>query len=144
MENKSITIPKTKRNSSQNSYFTINLLIAGGIVIIMIYSGIFSASGTPHPIRSMHTNPVASTGLSRAFSELIRGNYTQALRYNIYSVRIFIFFSIQIIIRTAWAIFLFRNIFSKNSLAIADILIAVLLFLWAFLPLVFAQFNMLT
>ena len=52
----------------------------------MVYSGIFS-SANPHPIKSYHTEQVISTGLSRAFSEIVRLNFIQAKHFNPYSIK---------------------------------------------------------
>lgn len=126
----------------QVAYFKINGIIAGVIVLMLLYSGIFSAGGWSHPIPSMHNVPVVSTGLSRAFSEIVRGNWQQALSFNVYSLRIFTFFAAQLFLRLLFSILLFRKMFSKNTLLFSDILISVLLFLWAFAAFVLAQFKM--
>ncbi len=97
----------------------------------MVYSGIFSAQN-PHPIHSAYQNQVISTGLSRAFSEIVRFNFSSAINYNPYSIRLFSFFAIQGLMRLFISILLFRNIFSKNLILFADILLSVLLFLWSF------------
>jgi hypothetical protein len=90
----------------------------------------------------MYNEPVVSTGLSRAFSEIVRGNWQQALSYNAYSLRIFIFFAAQLILRLLFSFLLFRKMFSENTLLFSDILISVLLFLWAFAAFIVAQFKM--
>lgn len=119
------------RLKSHDPYLIVNVIFAGIILLLIVYSGIFSAD-TPHPIKSAHANPVISTGLSRAFSEIVRGNFSAALAYNPYSISIFLFFFIQFFLRVIFFILMFRNIFSKNHLVLADILLSVLLFLRAF------------
>lgn len=124
------------------SYLKINLIIAGVIILMIIYSGIFSAHGIHHPIKSMYNFPVVSSGLSRSLSEMVRGNLEQARLFNPYGPRIFLFFIIQLLLRISCSILLFRNRFSKNTLLISDILTSVLLFLWAFIPFVAEQIKM--
>ncbi|MGD9993037.1 MAG: DUF2752 domain-containing protein [Salinivirgaceae bacterium] len=129
-------------SQSQKAYLKINGIIAGVIVLMLLYSGIFSAGGRVHPIPSMYNVPVVSTGLSRAFSEIVRGNWQQALSYNAYSLQIFIFFVAQLFLRLLFSFLLFRKMFSQNTLLFSDILISVLLFLWAFAAFIVAQFKM--
>lgn len=124
------------------AYLKINAIIAGVIVLMLLYSGIFSADGWTHPIPSMYNQTVVSTGLSRAFSEIVRGNWQQALSFNAYSLRIFSFFIGQLFLRLLFSLLLFRKMFSENTLLFSDILISVLLFLWAFTEFVIAQFSM--
>jgi hypothetical protein len=139
-------MPKNKNwkwnNQSRKAYLKINIIIAGVIVLMLLYSGIFSAGGRVHPIPSMYNEPVVSTGLSRAFSEIVRGNWHQALSFNTFSLRIFTFFAAQLFLRLLFSFLLFRKMFSENTLLFSDILISVLLFLWAFAAFVAAQFKM--
>ncbi|MGE4288742.1 MAG: hypothetical protein AB7E36_08645 [Salinivirgaceae bacterium] len=138
-------MPKRKNwnwnNQNRKVYHKINIIIAGVIVLMLVYSGIFSASGRVHPIPSMYKQTVVSTGLSRAFSEIVRGNWHQALSFNAFSLRIFTFFAAQLFLRLLISFLLFRKMFSENTLLFSDILISVLLFLWAFTAFVAAQFK---
>ncbi len=106
----------------------------------MIYSGIFSAEN-PHPIHSAYKTTVISTGLSRAFSEIVRFNFNAALSYNPYSLKLSTFFAIQGLMRIIFSILLFRNMFSKNLILFTDILLSVLLFLWSFGHFIIDQAN---
>ncbi len=126
-----------------NSYQKINIAIAGIIILMISYSGIFSVSGLIHPLKTIYSFPVVSTGLSRSFSEIVRGNFYEANQYNRFGIRIFTFFIIQLFLRLLISFLLFIKMFSKNTLLFADILITVLLFLWAFVPFVYAQVKML-
>lgn len=106
-----------KKNSLHQAirdpYIQINLIFAGVIVAILIYSGIFTGKGG-HPIPSIYemitgtTSP--SSGLSRAFSELVRFNVTKAKTLNPYAVNLFLFFVIELILRFCFsALVLFNN-----------------------------------
>lgn len=121
-----------------DNYIIINLIFAGLISLMWVYSGIFSASN-PHPINSVHTDQVISTGLSRAFSEIVRLNFNAAIEFNPYSIQLFSFFFIQFWLRLAFLFLMFRNIFRKNIIVLADVLISVLLFLSTFGQFISAQ-----
>jgi hypothetical protein len=73
--------------------------------LVFLYSGIFSAQKDNHPVPSFFEEitgrPSPSAGMSRAFSEIIRGETASALEYNPDSLRIFAFFLIQGIQRLA-------------------------------------------
>ncbi len=75
-----------------------------------------------------------SRGLSRAFAEILRLNIERAIEYNVYSVRIFLFFLSQLILRITINLLLKKNI--TRYLLISDISISVMWFLYAFTPLV--------
>jgi predicted neutral ceramidase superfamily lipid hydrolase len=108
---------------------------------MLVYSGIFSASGLTHPIKSATTEPTISTGMSRAFSEIVRGHFSQALQYNPYSITIFIFFFSQLVMRLICTILLLSSYISEKLLIIADILLSVLLFLLTFYEFISDQFE---
>jgi len=113
-------------------YLIINVLIAGIILLIIIYSGVFSVSGIGYPIKSETLQPTLSTGLSRAFSEIVRFNFSKARHFNPFSISIFLFFFIQFFIRILISLLLLSRKIKKNVLLFTDILASVLLFLWAF------------
>lgn len=127
-------------NQRKNPYLIFNLINAGIIVLIILYSGIFSASGISHPIKSQYTHQVVSTGLSRAFSEIVRLNFDIARAFNPYSIKIFLFFFIQLFMRIGISIMLLSRHISEKVLVYSDILISVLLFLWAFSKFILQQF----
>jgi hypothetical protein len=80
-------------------YLIINLVLAGLIGLVFLYSGIFSAGKDDHPVPSFYEEitgkPSSSSGMSRAFSEIMRGNINSAREYNPDSPMIFAFFLIQ-------------------------------------------------
>ncbi len=119
-------------HKKHNSYLLVNGLLAGIIVLIFLYSALFSAGGWQHPIPSQYTQEVASTGLSRAFSALMRGNLQAAQAYNSFAVRLFLFFLAQLLLRLLVHLALFKNRFPQNKVLFIDILLSLLLFLPTF------------
>jgi hypothetical protein len=145
VKKKSCLTPKGKgfiNHLHQSSYLQVNIIIAGIIILIMIYSGIYSSTGFSHPIQSFFTTPVASTGLSRAFSEILRGNFQMALSFNPHSIKIFSFFFFQLILRFLFSVLLIRNVIYEKRILFIDVLVTVLLFLWSFYSLIAAQLAM--
>jgi len=128
-------------------YHIINLILAGMIGLIFIYSGLFSAGKDNHPVPSFYENltgqPSPSGGLSRAFSELIRGNPEAAREYNIYSPPIFAFFLIQGMQRILVSILLVKTRTKKNLLLMADVLSSTGLLIYCFSGLIGASIRLL-
>jgi hypothetical protein len=130
----------------KHPYRTINAYLAGCIFLIFIYSAIFSPQRARHPIPSSHTlitgEPTKSTGLSRAFSAIVRLKFSEARAYNVYGIRIFLFFLIQFFIR----IFLFLNHYiiidmGESRIAILDTVLSSVLFLFLFEPFISEIFG---
>lgn len=135
-------------------YLIINFILAGVIAFIFIYSGIFSAQKDNHPLPSFFEEatgqPAPSSGMSRAFSEIIRGDIPSARQYNADAPLVFAFFLIQlfqrlgislILIKTAGKTgnktrtnpeYIIRIIPKKNHLIYADVLTSIILFLYCF------------
>jgi hypothetical protein len=132
--------------SGTKPYHTANLILAGLIALVLVYSGIFSAEKDNHPVPSFfeettgRTSP--SSGLSRAFSEILRGEIDSALAYNPDSLRIFIFLMIQLVQRLSISLLLFKTRLQLKPLLLADIILSAGLFIYAFTPLVFQVIEM--
>jgi hypothetical protein len=105
-------------------------------MMVFIYSGLFSANEGNHPVPSFYekiTGETApSSGLSRAFSEIVRGNLDAAKVYNSESLLIFSFFLIQLMLRLLVTLLLFKQIPRTQYLLPADLSISILLFLYCF------------
>ena len=73
-------------------YHILNICFAGIIILIFIYSGIFSVEKNNHPIKSacatVEGHPCKSEGLSRSFSEIVRFRFESAKSYNKYGIQI--------------------------------------------------------
>lgn len=75
-----------------------------------------------------------SRGLSRAFSEILRFNIPSAIAYNIYSIKLFSFFLVQLFARIGINAMLSSKNYTK--ILISDISLSVVFFIFAFYQLV--------
>lgn len=125
-----------KHRRINKPYNIVNLFLAGIIMMIFIYSGLFSARKDNHPVPSFYEKitgePSPSSGLSRAFSEIVRGNLESAKSYNQDSLLIFSFFLIQFVQRIMVSALLYKQILRIQYLLIADLAISTILFLYCF------------
>jgi hypothetical protein len=128
--------PLRRQKKINKPYFIVNLSLAGIIMMVFIYSGLFSAKADNHPVPSFYEritgDTAASSGLSRAFSEIVRGNLDAARSYNSESLLIFSFFLIQLIQRIFVTLLLFRQKPRIQYLFSADLVISLVLFLYCF------------
>jgi len=128
--------PLRRQRTLNRPYYIVNLSLAGILMMVFIYSGLFSAEKDNHPVPSFYEtitgDPAPSSGLSRAFSEIVRGNLEKARQYNRDSLLIFSFFLIQFIQRTFVTILLYKQILRIQYLFFADLAISFLLFLFCF------------
>jgi hypothetical protein len=120
------------------SYLAINLIFIAVLVFFFGYSLIFSAYADNHPIPSFYTRitgeETISTGLSRSFSDIIRGNFKSANEYNIYGMRVFSFFFIQFFLRFIFSFFYIYVEAVRRYIVLADSIISIVLFVTCFLP----------
>lgn len=128
--------PLRRQRTLNRPYYIVNLSLAGILMMVFIYSGLFSAQEGNHPVPSFYERitgePAPSSGLSRAFSEIVRGNLDAARSYNRDSLLIFTFFLIQIIQRLFVTMLLFKQMPRIQYLFSADLTICILLFLFCF------------
>ncbi len=117
-------------------YHIINLCFAGIIILIFIYSGIFSAEKNNHPIKSaceiLTGQPCESTGLSRSFSEIVRFKFESAKSYNKYGIKVFLFFLIQFFMRFIVSFLRHNKIFRQKQLVLFDSIFSTGLYLYCF------------
>ena len=118
----------------QHPYVKINLIFAGIILGIFVYSGIFSAQKSNHPIPSGYKlvtgENTQSTGLSRAFSEIVRLRFNQARSYNPESIRVFSFFLVQFLLRGLFSLWYVKK--TQKWIILTDSIFSTFLFLWLF------------
>jgi hypothetical protein len=80
---------------------------------ILSYSALFSAARSNYPIpgslETLRTSKEISSGLSRSFSELMRGRIDSAREYNEHGPRIFLFFLVQVFMRPFFLFLYLRN-----------------------------------
>ena len=91
--------------AARKAYLAVNVILAGVILLIMGYSGFYSPDENNYPVVCVHERitgePCPSCGLSHAFSLIIRGRVDEALQLNSASLRVFLFFVLQLIMRIA-------------------------------------------
>jgi len=121
---------------AKEPYIIVNLVLAGVIVLIMIYSAIFSPDEDGYPVVCIHEKitgePCVSCGLSHSFSLILRGRFNEAYSWNVYGMRVFLFFILQLIMRVFFSFFYIKYIDTRKQLIIMDIIGSVLLFLLSF------------
>ena len=122
-------------------YILINLIFAEIIACIMLYSGIFSAQKNNHPIICIHEaltgEPCPTCGLSRSFSEMVRGRIESARNYNPYGPKIFLFFLVQLFLRLAISLLISRKPSTEKYTWPADAILSIILLLYCFGGLIF-------
>ena len=120
----------------KHPYHSINLSFAGIIFLIFLYSGIFSVEKNNHPIKSacetIIGKPCKSTGLSRAFSEIVRLRFESAKKYNPYSLKIFTFFLIQFLLRFFVSLLIIKLPQYTYLIIPLDAILAVSLYIYCF------------
>ena len=128
--------PLRRQRTFNRPYYIVNFSLAGILMMVFIYSGLFSANKNNHPVPSFYEKftgePAPSSGLSRAFSEIVRGNLDAARDYNRDSLLIFSFFLIQFVQRIFVTILLYKQILRIQYLITSDLAISFLLFLFCF------------
>jgi len=119
-------------------YLIINIFFAGVILLIMAYSGFFSPDKNNYPVICLHEKltgePCFSCGLSHSFSLIVRGRIDEAYKWNIYGMRVFLFFVSQLILRVAFSIFYLRYPATRKQLILIDCIGSGLIFLISFWP----------
>jgi hypothetical protein len=119
-------------------YLLINIIFAGVILLIIVYSGIFSPGKNDYPVECIHEKltglPCVSCGLSHSFSLIVRGRFTEALTWNIYGLRIFLFFALQLVLRVAFSVFYMKYPDTGKQLIIVDCIGSAIIFLVSFWP----------
>ena len=135
---KSDTMQNLKGRFRNEPYLIINIFFAGVILLIFAYSGIFSPEKDNFPVSCIHEDltgqPCISCGLSHSFSLIVRGRFGEAYQWNIYGMRIFLFFAAQLILRIAFSIFYVKYADTRKQLIIADCIGSGIIFLIAFWP----------
>jgi hypothetical protein len=128
--------PSRRQRKISRPYHIVNISLAGILMMVFFYSGLFSAEKGNHPVPSFYEKitgeKAPSSGLSRAFSEIMRGNIQEARNYNKDSLPIFSFFLIQLIQRILVMLLLYKQTPRTQILLPADLATSVLLFLYCF------------
>ncbi len=97
---------------SVSPYQLINILTGLVIVLIFTYSGIFNTGDGYYPVECAHVSiygeDCPTCGLSKSFSEMVRGNFSSASEYNRNGPLLFAFFISQLFLRTIAGVLLLR------------------------------------
>jgi hypothetical protein len=127
-----------KENLRKEPYLIINIFLAGVILLIMAYSGIFSPEKDNYPVVCLHEKitgqPCVSCGLSHSFSLILKGRLSEAHQWNVYGIRVFLFFLAQLILRAGFSIFYIRYSDTRKQLILTDSIGSGLIFLITFWP----------
>ena len=119
-------------------YLLVNLILAGVILLVIAYSGIFSPDRNDYPVACIHEQltgqPCISCGLSHSFSLIVRGRLDEAYRWNVYGFRIFLFFISELVLRIVFSFFYIKYPSTQRQLVILDSVGSGLIFLVAFWP----------
>ena len=122
----------------------MNLIFAGIILAIFIYSGIYSPDKNNHPIKCIHEELLGAKcptcGMSRGFSAIVRGHINDALVYQQNSVSVFLFFLLQMVFRLTSIWLLLKTKIQLKIITNTDITLSLLLFLLTFKNLIFQTF----
>jgi hypothetical protein len=126
------------RTAAQRAYFAVNVILAGVILLILGYSGFYSPDGNEYPVVCIHEKLTGeqcpSCGLSHAFSLIIRGRIDEALEWNSASLRVFLFFALQLAMRIGLGIRSLASDRRLTQITRADALISSVMALFAFYP----------
>ena len=117
-------------------YWLINIILAGIIGLIFVYSALFRAEKDRYPVPSFYEEITGekgpSSGMSRAFSELVRGRIESAKAYNEDRPLIFAFFVIQFVQRIYVLLILRKSTLKPGTILVTDIALSLILFLYCF------------
>lgn len=124
------------KHPSFSTYAFFNILFIGILVSIFVYSGVFSADENNHPIDCYFAQrgiQCPTCGISRGFSEIMEGHLSRAQEYNANSLRLFLFFVIQLLLRIV-ALVVDKRINKTKQIVIVDGFQAALLAIICFYP----------
>ena len=106
--------------------------------MIMGYSFFYSPDEENYPVPCIHEimtgEPCPSCGLSHAFSLIVRGRIDEALQWNSQSMRVFLFFALQLVMRIALGIRALVTDRGLRQTAITDAAVSSAMALAAFFP----------
>jgi hypothetical protein len=119
-------------------YLIINIFFTGVILLIIAYSIFFSPESNNYPVVCLHEKLTGeqcfSCGLSHSFSLIVRGKVDEAYQWNIYGMRVFLFFALQLFLRVVFSLFYLTAPGTRLQLVTLDCIGSGLLFLISFRP----------
>ena len=119
-------------------YHIINLFFAVALLLVFVYSGIFSPEKNNYPIVCLHEKitgqPCFSCGLSHSFSLILQGKISEAKQWNPHGFRVFLFFIAQFVFRINFLRLSIKHPDIRKPLIIYDSFASLLVFLLSFWP----------
>jgi hypothetical protein len=139
-------LPAENRIRFRNEpYLLLNIILAGVITMVMIYSGIFSPDKNDYPVECYHEKitgqPCVSCGLSHSFSLILRGRLDEAKSWNNNGLRVFIFFASQLLMRIIFSFVYLKHRHIRKELILMDSVSSAILFIVTFLPFLLYVFR---
>jgi len=138
LSNQNRTGEISEKRMQVEPYLVINMVFTGIIMLILMYSLIFSPEKDNYPVPCIHEKITGekcpSCGVSHSLSLILRGRIKEACEWNSNGMRIFIFFIAQLIMRISFSRSYRINPGSRNQLILIDITGSILLFLITFMP----------
>ena len=142
---KNRTVQRSHQKLTEKPYYIINIVFAGVIVLMLIYSGIFSPEKNNYPVVCIHERltgePCFSCGLSHSFSLIVRGKIDEAYQWNQYGMRVFLFFFAQLIFRIDFLRLSLKRPENLKQLIIYDSIASLTIFLISFWPFIESIFK---
>jgi len=119
-------------------YLIINIILTGVVILVFAYSGFFSPVKDNYPVVCIHEKltgePCVSCGLSHSFSLILRGRISEAYDWNVYGLRVFIFFAGQLLMRIVFSMLYIKHPELQKQLILYDAAVSGMFFIVSFLP----------
>lgn len=132
---------------NREPYHIVNFALATIIALVFIYSAVYTPDRNDYPVVCIHEKitgqQCVSCGLSHSFSLIVRGRISEALDWNSYGIRVFLFFALQLIMRVVCSANYSRNPGTGKELIILDASVSAVMFLITFIPFIRSFFYFL-
>ena len=126
-------------------YLMVNIVLAGMILMILVYFLVFSPDRNNYPVVCIHEKitgePCPSCGLSHSLSLILRGRIDEAYKWNENGLAVFIFFLSQLFLRAFFSRYYINYPDLRKQLVITDIIGSSLIFLLTFMPFIINTFR---
>jgi Protein of unknown function (DUF2752). len=138
LNRKNNSVSKFRVRVKKEPYLLINIIFSGVILLILLYSGIFSPEKDNYPVTCIHEKltgePCISCGLSHSFSLIVRGRIGEAYQWNAFGMRVVLFFISQLFMRVTFLLVYLRYPDIRKQLIIYDCVVSGIIFLISFWP----------
>jgi hypothetical protein len=137
-QRKNNPIKKNLVNLINEPYLIINMVFAGVILLIFVYSAFFSPFTNDYPVPCLHEKLTGesciSCGLSHSFSLILKGRVSEAYNWNLNGMRVFLFFASQLLLRLVFSLFYMKFPDPRRQLIVTDCIGSGLILLISFWP----------